>query len=183
MSDSLSGKLNSSQTHWYVVSTKPNHENQAEQNIARLGIECFLPLLQEQKIVRRKARTIVTPLFSGYLFVRINLLEHYRKLIYTRGVKRMVEFGSGPVAVDASTIDAIRSTMADSKVYVLEKPNDRKLSHGELVKIKEGPLAGLEAIFMHEMSGRQRAVVLLHALALQARAVVDLDQVTPFVAA
>lgn len=183
MGDSASAKLDSCEMRWYVVCTKPNQEKQAELNIGRVGVGCFLPLLQEQKIIRRKPKTIVTPLFPGYLFVRINVSEHYRTVIYTRGVQRMVEFGSGPVEVDASVIDAIRSKMTDSKVYVLEKSNELKLNTGQLVQIKDGPLVGLEAVFMREMPGRQRAIVLLHALALQARAVVDIDQLAPYLAA
>jgi hypothetical protein len=36
MSDSFSGRLKSCKMHWYVVSTKPNHEKQAEQNIRHI---------------------------------------------------------------------------------------------------------------------------------------------------
>jgi len=167
--------------HWYVVCTKPNKEKQASLNIGRLGVGCFLPLLQEQKIIRRKPKTIATPLFPGYLFVRINVSEHYRTVIYTRGVQKIVEFGSGPVEVDPAVIDAIRSRMPDSDVYALDKA--KELNSGHPVQIKDGPLAGLEAVFMRELPGRQRAIVLLRALALQARAVVDIGQLAPHLAA
>jgi transcriptional antiterminator RfaH len=166
---------------WYVLSTKSNHEKQAEQNIRRMGVECFLPQLQEQKIIRRKVRTVIAPLFPGYLFVRINLSEHYRAVSYARGVRKIVEFGSSPVEVDTAAIDAIKSRMTDSKVCVLEKP--KELRSGQLVQIKDGPLVGLEAVFMCEMPGRQRAMVLLHTLALQARAVIEINQLIPYAAA
>jgi len=166
---------------WYVVSTKPNHEKQAEQNIRRMGVECFLPLLQEEKIVRRKIRTVISPLFPGYLFVRINLSEHYRAVTYARGVRKIVEFGSSPAEVDNTMIDAIKSRMAHSKVCVLERP--KELRSGQLVQIKDGPLVGLEAVFVREMPGQQRAMVLLHTLSLQARAVINIHQLAPYVAA
>jgi transcriptional antiterminator RfaH len=146
-----------------------------------MGMECFLPLLQEEKIVRRKIRTVIAPLFPGYLFVRINLLEHYRAVIYARGVRKIVEFGSSPAEVDNAMIDAIKSRMASPETCVLERP--RGLSSGQLVQIKDGPLVGLGAVFIREMPGQQRAMVLLHSLALQARAVVDIDQLSPYVAA
>nr|WP_281719739.1 transcription termination/antitermination NusG family protein [Nitrosomonas nitrosa] len=167
--------------HWYVVCTKPNQEKQASLNIGRLGVGCFLPLLQEQKIIRRKLKTITTPLFPGYLFVRINVPEHYRAVIYTRGVQKIVEFGSGPVEVDSAVIDAIRSRMPDSDVYVLDET--KGFGSGQPVQIKDGPLGGLEAVFMRELPGRQRAIVLLRALAFQARAVVGVDQLVPCLAA
>jgi transcriptional antiterminator RfaH len=181
MSDSFSGRLKSCQMRWYVVSTKPNHEKQAEQNIQHIGMECFLPLLQEEKIVRRKRRTVIAPLFPGYVFVRFNLLEHYRAVTYARGVRKIVEFGSSPAEVDNTMIDAIKSRMAHSRVCMLER--SKELRSGQLVQIKDGPLVGLEAVFVREMPGQQRAMVLLHRLALQARAVVDIDQLSPYVAA
>jgi len=181
MSDSSWDKSRSSEMRWYVVCAKPNHERQAEQNMERMGVECFLPLLQEQKTIRRKIKTVIAPLFPGYLFVRINLSEQYRTVIYARGVRKFVEFGSSPVEVDIAMIHAIKNRMENSKVYVLEKPTE--LRSGQLVQIKSGPFIGLEAVFMREMRGQQRAMVLLHTLELQARAVVDIDQIAPCAAA
>ncbi|OQW35931.1 MAG: hypothetical protein A4E19_15860 [Nitrospira sp. SG-bin1] len=166
---------------WYVLSTKPNHEKQAEQNIRRIGLECFLPLLEEQRAIRHKVRTIIGPLFPGYLFVRINLSEHYRAVIYARGVRRIVQFGVTPVEVDIGMIDAIKSRVAGSEESVLIKP--KEFSGGELVQIKDGLLGGLEAVFMREMSGHQRAMVLLRTLALQARVVLEINQLAPYAAA
>ncbi|UVT16951.1 MAG: hypothetical protein H8K04_05195 [Nitrospira sp.] len=166
---------------WYAVSTKANHERHVEQNIKRLGIECFLPLLQEHKIVRRQPKTVIGPLFPGYLFVRIDLSKHYRAVIYTRGVRKIVEFGSIPVKVDAAMIDIIKNKTKDAKMFVREEA--KELRNGQLVQIMDGPLIGFEAVFVRKMPGRQRAIVLLHALALRARAVVDIGQLSPYVAA
>jgi transcriptional antiterminator RfaH len=166
---------------WYVLSTRSNREKQAEQNIRCMGVECFLPLLQEQRTIRCKVRTVIAPLFPGYLFVRINLSEHYRAVTYARGVRKIVEFGATPVEVDIAMIEAIKSRMASSELCALEGPKD--LSNGQLVQIKDGPLVGLEAVFMREMSGHQRAMVLLRTLALQARVVLEIKQLVPYTAA
>jgi transcriptional antiterminator RfaH len=160
---------------------KVKPRKQAEQNIRHMGVECFLPLLQEQRTIRRKVRTVIAPLFPGYLFVRINLSEHYRAVSYARGVRKIVKFGATPVEVDIAMIDAIKGRMASSQAYILEKP--KELSSGQLVQIKDGPFVGLEAVFMREMSGHQRAVVLLRTLALQARVVLEINQLIPYAAA
>lgn len=166
---------------WYVLCTKLNHEKQAEQNLRRRGVECFLPLFQEQRTIRRRVKTVIAPLFPGYLFVRINLSEHYRAVSYARGVRKIVEFGGTPVEVDIAMIDVIKNRMANSQVYILEKP--KELSNGQLVQIKDGLFVGLEAVFMREMPGHQRAVVLLRTLALQARIVLEINQLIPYAAA
>ncbi len=166
---------------WYVVNTKANHEKHAERNIAHSGIECYLPLLKERRIVRNQMITAINPLFPGYMFVRIDLAQHYRTVNYARGVRKIVGFGSRPVEVDSTMIDSIRSKVTSSETDMLQRPE--KLGHGQRVHIQGGPLSGLEAVFVGGMPGRQRAMVLLHTLALQARVVIEVDKLVPYVAA
>lgn len=167
--------------HWYAVSTKANHEKQVEQSMRRVGIECFFPLLQEVKLIRRIKKTVVGPIFPGYMFVRIDLAEHYRTVTFARGVRRIVGFGPKPARVDTQLIDEIKGKMRQTQVYVRE--HVKRLESGQGVRIQDGPLAGLDAVFVREMPGRQRAMVLLRALALQARVVVNMDELAPNVAA
>jgi transcriptional antiterminator RfaH len=166
---------------WYVVNTKVNHEKHAERNIAHSGVECYLPLLRERRIVRNQIITTINPLFPGYMFVRIDLAQHYRTVNYARGVRKIVGFGSRPVEVDSAMIDSIRSKVTSSETDMLQRPE--KLGHGQRVHIQGGPLSGLEAVFVGGMPGRQRAMVLLHTLALQARVVIEVDKLVPYVAA
>src|SRR6185436_583772 len=123
---------------WYAVSTKPHQEKHAELHIKRFGIECFLPLLKENKIIRRTLKTVIEPLFPGYLFAQFDLNKHYRAVSYATGVRRVVEFGSGPVELDATMIDAIKERLNDG--YVMLMPV--RPMHGQVVRIKSGPLGG-----------------------------------------
>lgn len=158
---------------WYVISTKPNQEALAEANIRRLGIETFCPQLKQQKMIRRKCETCVTPLFPGYMFARFELDHHYRFILYSRGIKKIVSFGEEPAIVEDSLIEGIRSRLIDGRVLEL----GQEFSHGQVVRIEEGPLHGLEAIFEREVTGAHRAVLLLRALSYQARVVVDLKAI------
>jgi len=159
---------------WYVVSTKPHQEKQAELHIKQCGIECFLPLLKESKTIRRMPKTVFSPLFPGYLFARFDLDKHCRAVSYATGVRKIVEFGSGPVALDATMIDAIKERLHDG--YVTPRSECFKL--GQIVHIKGGPLAGLEAVFMREMTDRNRVLVLLNTLGLHAKLTLNMDQVS-----
>jgi len=160
--------------HWYVISTKPHQEKQAELHIKQCGIECFLPLLKESKIIRRMRKTVIEPLFPGYLFARFDLDKHYRAVSYATGVRKIVEFGSGPVELDSTMIDAIKERLNDGYVTLMPV----RPVHGQVVQIKGGPLAGLQAVFMREMTNRNRVLLLLNTLGLHAKVTMDIDQVS-----
>ena len=160
--------------HWYAVSTKPHRENQAELHIKQCGIECFLPLLKENKIIRRTRKTVIEPLFPGYLFARFDLDKHCRAVSYATGVRKIVEFGSGPVELDATMIDAIKERVSDGYVTLMPV----RPMYGQIVHIKGGPLAGLEAVFIREMTDRNRVLLLLNTLGFHAKVTLNIDQVS-----
>jgi len=159
---------------WYAVSTKPHQEKQAELHIKQCSIECFLPLLKESKIIRRTRKTVIGPLFPGYLFARFELERHYRAVSYATGVRKIVEFGSGPVELDATMIDAIKERLNNGYVT----PHSEHFKMGQILRINGGPLTGLEAVFMREMTDRNRVLLLLNTLGLHAKVTMDIDQVS-----
>ena len=159
--------------HWYTVSTKPHQERQAELHIKECGIECFLPLLKTSKIICRTRKTVINPLFPGYLFAQFELERHYRAVSYATGVRKIVEFGAGPVELDVIIIDAIKERLNDGYVT----PQSERFKMGQIVHIKDGPLTGFEAVFMREMTDRNRVLLLLNTLGLHAKLTLNIDQV------
>jgi transcriptional antiterminator RfaH len=159
---------------WYAVSTKPHQEKQAELHITQCGIECFLPLLKQSKIIRRTRKTVIGPLFPGYLFARFDRDKHCRAVNYATGVRKIVEFGSGPVELDATMIDAIKEKLNNGYVTL----HSERFKMGQIVHIKGGPLAGLEAVFMREMTDRNRVLLLLNTLGFHAKLTLSVDQVS-----
>jgi transcriptional antiterminator RfaH len=158
---------------WYAVNTKTRCEAFACASLERLGVEVFLPMLKEAKAVRGRRCTVTSPLFPGYLFARFDIPSQYRAVTYARGVRQIVSFGGGPSVVDESIIEAIQAQATDG---VIELPENR-LSPGQVVRIKDGPLFGLEAVFERKLSGTSRAVLLLKAISFQARIILGSQHV------
>ncbi len=158
---------------WYVVHAKPHQEETVESQLQQMGMEVFCPRLKQSKIIRRQRKTVVTPLFPGYLFSRFRLRDQYRAVIYARGVRRVVCFGTTPAPVDDRLIEGIRERHIEGCVVIAP----HRYAAGQSVKIRDGSFCGLEAVFERELSGAQRAVLLLKALSYQARVIVDLDQI------
>jgi transcriptional antiterminator RfaH len=159
--------------NWFAVKTKPHQEHVAQLNLQRLGVETFLPEIKQNKVIRRKRQSVIGPLFPGYLFARFFLNTHYRAVTYARGVQKVVAFGPTPATVDDGIIEGIKSKFEDGYVTVPQPT----FTPGQLVRIHQGPLQGMEAIFEREMSDNQRATLLLRTLAFQARVIVDIEAV------
>jgi len=158
---------------WYAVNTKPCCEAIACASLDRHGVEVFLPMLRERKVLHGKCRPTTSPLFPRYLFAKFDVSSQLRAVTYARGVKSIVTFGSGPSMVDESIIHAIRSQLTEG---VIELPEDR-FSPGQVVRIQDGPLCGLEAVFERKLEGTSRAVLLLKAISFQARVSLEFQHV------
>lgn len=159
--------------NWYAVRIKPNQGNLVQSNLERLGLEVFCPLLKRTKIIRRKKRQIVGPLFPGYLFARLNIEIHFRSVNYSRGALGIVTFGSVPAEIDESIVELIKSHLEEGCLTV-KPPMFRP---GEAVRIGQGPLVGVEAIFEREMTDQERVILLLNTLSYQARIEIDRNMI------
>jgi transcriptional antiterminator RfaH len=153
--------------HWYAVQTQARKDDLARLSLDRLGVETFAPTLREEKVVRGVRRTVVGPLFPGYLFARFDLGAHFRAVHYARGVRGLV------TVVDEPVIAGIRARLEAGCV----RAPRRVPAPGAPVRIEDGPLHGLDAVFDRELSGETRVVILLRALAYQARVVVPREHV------
>ena len=86
---------------------------------------------------------------------------------YAPGVKDFVKFGSRIAEVGEDVIQAIRDRCPGGVAEIRPRP----YRSGEAVMIKEGPFAGLEAVFERDMAGSERVAVLLELLGRQTRLV------------
>lgn len=159
---------------WYAVHTHAGRETVAEASLRRIGVETLSPRVRRRKVARRRGQTDTEALFPGYLFARFNFGAHYRIVRYTRGVREVVAFGGIPARLDEATIESIKARLDVGWVTPRRPP----LTPGQTVRLREGPLAGIEAVFERELSSRQRVVLLLRVLSYQARLVVAPQDIT-----
>ena len=158
---------------WYVIRSKPHQERQAEFHLRQLSVETFLPLLRHNKRIRCQEKTVVEPLFPRYLFARFDINDRYRAVNFARGVLTIVKFGLKPAEVSESLIGAIKERLEDGCVT----PKTERFEKGQIVQIKGGPLAGLEAVFISETTEQHRVLLFLKTLGLQAKLTLDIDQI------
>ena len=147
--------------HWYLIHSKPRQEQRALLNLEQQGYSCYLPTLATEKL-RRGALTVVQEaLFARYLFIRLSTAQSgqsWAPIRSTQGVCRLVTFGYEPAKINAELIEALR---AQDDIQI--KTPERLFSKGEIVQIKDGAFAGLQAIYQMD-DGERRAMVLIEIL-------------------
>lgn len=163
----MEGERQDSQAAWYVVHTKPKQEFRALQHLQNQSYVCFLPTLQARKTVRGRLSLCMEPLFSRYIFVRLDPVTcRMASLASTRGVNKLLSFGGRFATVPEDVINALQQiTLMRGSLFL----------PGERVQVTSGPLAGLEAIYQTP-KGDDRAIVLIEFLSRKQNLSVKLDQ-------
>jgi transcriptional antiterminator RfaH len=144
---------------WYLIHTKPRQEALALTNLSRQGFECYMPMLRLQKIRQRKIALVAEPMFTRYLFIRLDTSgsgQSWSPIRSTLGVNQLVRFGGQPAKVDGQLIDLIRSREQGTHAQPL-------FTAGDNVTVADGPFAGLEAIYQNT-DAESRSMILLNIL-------------------
>lgn len=96
-------KLNKS---WYVLYVNVKHEKKVFEKLQEQGIESYLPMVKNTKQWSDRKKTVVEPLFTGYVFVKL-LAHELDKPRYIVGVLNYLSFGKQKAIVQQSEIDAL----------------------------------------------------------------------------
>ena len=158
---------------WYVIRAKLRKETVVERRIGDLGLEVFLPWLRCRRRVGSRYQWVLSPLFPGYLFCRLDLLLSGKAVRYAPGVNDFVKFGNRIAEVGEDVIQAIRDRCPGGVAELSPRP----YRAGEPVLVREGPFAGLGAIFEREMAGSDRVAILLDLLGRQTRLVLSSEMI------
>ena len=158
-----------SQGQWFAVAAKPRQEQVAEVNLKRQGYNAVLPLVEARKRRQNKWTTVTEPLFSGYLFVQLELgRDNLAPIRSTLGCRDLVRIGSGLVPVPEAAMMPLLS------LNYSPKTSEVLFSKGDQIGIAAGPFAGLQGI-LKLVKGNDRAEVLLALLGKQRPITVALD--------
>jgi len=152
---------------WFAIAVKPRHEKTVAHVLDTKGYETFLPLYKHRHQHAARLRDFELPLFPGYVFSRFDLFKRL-PVIITPGVSRILGVGAYPTPVDPIEIASLRTTLAKA-VSAEALPF---LQTGNKVRIREGPLRGVEGIIVL-VRGKPRIV--LSATLLQRSVLVEVD--------
>ena len=142
---------------WYVIHTKPGDESRVKTNLQNQEIETFLPLLETYQYFGGNMVQKIKPLFTNYLFARLDLDLHYYNVKWTRGVNRILGSGNEPVPISEKVIQAIKERSGKDDLVKVEDG----LEDGDVIQVTSGPLKSLRGIFQKMISSKGRVKILL----------------------
>ena len=146
-------------TGWYLVFTKPSHENIAKLNLDRQGFITYLPLLQQHKRRRNLYKLVAEPLFPRYLFICLDSkLDDWSKIRSTRGCVSLVRFGALPAQIPKVLIEKLQQDEANQSIQ--KKASTPDFKSGDRIQIMDGMLVNYEGI-VETKNSQQRITLLL----------------------
>jgi transcriptional antiterminator RfaH len=155
---------------WYVLYTQTGRELLVASLLeTQVPVTVFLPEVRQPW----QGRMALRPLFPRYLFVQADLTQVAASAIAaTPGVTRLVAWNGHPTPVADMTIGALRQecerlNAAGGLLPTTLRPGDR-------VRLRQGPLAGLEGVFVQALAPGDRAAILLRFLNQERSVTVDL---------
>lgn len=162
---------------WYAVWTRSHCERLVAEQLSARGFAPFLPEVSMRSARIGESRFVHTPMFPGYLFVRDAMSKHrYIELLKVRGIVRVLEDGwTRLTRVPDADIDAIQR-LVDSGVPVFAHPH---LRQGDRVRVVDGPLSGVEGLFVGDTQHKGRLVLSIALLGRSVAAEVNAEDVTP----
>lgn len=159
---------------WIVASTHPHKEAAAAGHLANQGFASYCPVVRKRVSHARKVRSVLRPLFPGYVFIELPSDERpWRPILSTYGIRSIVCSGDEPSRLDPNFIAALRAREEDGVIIAPTHP----YQVGQHVRVADGPFYGTIATIL-SMGEKDRLVVLMDILNRPVRVLIDYRQVT-----
>jgi transcriptional antiterminator RfaH len=146
------------QPRWYVLFVRSNQERKVAESLSGRGVENFLPCCRSPRRWKDRSVNLASPLFPGYVFVHLPLVERMKALSVPNVVSLV---GSGSTG----------ATIADEEIAWIRRGIELGiagphpyLTIGQRVTITQGSLDGLEGILVRRQN-HTRLVVAVTAIA------------------
>ena len=125
---------------WYAVYTKAHWEKKVADLLTRKQLENYCPVLKVQKKWADRKKTILEPLFSSYVFVRLCDSE-FVSVLQTDGILKFVHWLGKPAVIRNEEIVAIQEFLAEHPRVTLERI---QVNVNDNVRIISGPLKSMQ---------------------------------------
>ena len=138
---------------WFVAHTRPRCEKKLAEYCERESFSVTLPLYKSVRKYRGKTVTFLKPLFPGYVFLR--LTPHQPRKIYQSDYVANLLTVVDQALFEQQLGDILKAIDTEREVFLAPH-----IAAGSRVKIKSGPLRGMEG-FVEHRSGQTLVILRL----------------------
>lgn len=142
--------------YWHAIYVRSRAEKKVASQLEETGVETFLPLITRIKQWSDRKKKVEEPLFKSYVFVHSSKKQHIQ-ILNVYGVLKFVSFEHEAVVVPDNQIIAVKRYIDN---YDEDERNiaNAELQVGEMVRITNGPMQGLEGRLQSVKNKRQLIV-------------------------
>jgi transcription termination/antitermination protein NusG len=128
---------------WYVAHTRARNEKALSQDLARMDIPNYLPLVQRETRSRRTGRISrsTVPVFSGYVFFNATQEQRYQSLTTNRIARLLAVPEQTRFVAELERIHQLILTQEGFSIV-------QRIGVGDWGRIISGPLQGLEGVIV-----------------------------------
>ena len=158
---------------WFCLRTQTKREHIAAAILSRMSaLEVFCPRISQVKRTRTGKKRFVEAMFPGYIFAKFHYPTHYRQVVHSQGITRMVELGDQRVIPDR----IIQDLKASIPEGILEA-TDLSIEPGAEVEMVAGSLKGLNGKVLARLPAKNRIQILLEFLGREIKIEVNPDDI------
>src|SRR5467141_2360947 len=99
------------EARWYAAYTCANHEKRVREQLEQRSVELFLPVYETVRRWKDRRMQLQMPLFPGYVFVRMALVDRLR-VLQVPSVVRLVGFNGQLSALPDEEIEGLKRGLA-----------------------------------------------------------------------
>ena len=130
---------------WFALYVRHRHEKAVAQVISGKGLEVFLPVYKTAHRWKDRMKDLILPLFPNYVFILAGS-DQRSFVLSTPGIYDFVRLSGVPAPIPANEIDAVRQAVS----HGLNAEPHPFLKSGDRVRVKSGPLGGLEGVLVRK---------------------------------
>ncbi len=140
---------------WYVVYTRPRWEKKVSSLLDQKGFENYCPLNRVLKQWSDRKKTVLEPLFKGYVFVKVEDEKKW-EIKNIDGIINYIHWLGKPAIVKDSDITTIRKFLMEFENVEIV---DSQLEVNSIVKINQGVLMDYKGIVIEIIDNKARVQI------------------------
>jgi transcription antitermination factor NusG len=157
------------------VQTRSNFEKKVGEELRAKNVEAYLPVVRQVHRWKDRNKELNVPLFPGYIFVRMAACDASRlQVLRTGGAVRILGNGRTIEPIPECEIDAVRRLIHSKLPFATHA----FIREGDLVRVRRGPLAGVEGLLLR-IKSQHRLIISVNILCQSVATEVDAGNVEP----